>query len=130
MSQLENFMIVFYSLKPFYYMSPSEKEKQSCLCINCLNPQVLLKSINGYRSPMKLTPHKSLIAYHKQMKTGEKFAEMSAVKICKHYQYKRVEESYIGKEGKLIEYTRTTRTDHSEPINKIVAKLSEAGDKY
>ena len=123
-------MTVFYSLKPFYYMPPSEKEKQSCLCINCLNPQVLLKSINGYRSPMKLTPHKSLTAYHKQMKTGERFAEMSAVKICKYYQYKRVEESYIGKEGELIEYTRTTRTDHSEPINKIVAKLSEAGDKY
>ena len=117
-------MTVFYSLIQFYYMPPSEKEKQSCLCINCLNPQVLLKSINGYRSPMKLTPHKSLTAYHKQ------FAEISAVKICKYYQYKRVEESYIGKEGKLIEYTRTTRTDHSEPISKIVAKLSEAGDKY
>ena len=79
---------------------------------------------------MKLTPHKSVTAYLKQMKTGEKFDEMSAVKICKYYQYKRVEESYIGKEGKRIEYTRTTRTYHSEPVNKIVAKLSEAGDKY
>ena len=59
-----------------------------------------------------------------------KFDEMSEVKICKYYQYKRPEERYIGKEGKRIEYIKTTRTDHSEPVNKIVAKLSEAGDKY
>ena len=40
---------VFYSLKPFYCMIPSEKEKQSCLCINCLDPHVLLRSVSGYR---------------------------------------------------------------------------------
>ena len=79
---------------------------------------------------MKLTPHKSLAAYLKQMKTGEKFDEMSAAKICNYYQYKRMEESYIENEGKHIEYTRTTCTDHNESDNKIVAKLSEAGDKY
>ena len=93
---------VFYSLKPFYCMIPSEKEKQSCLCINCLDPHALLRSVNGYRYSMKLTPQKSLTAYLKQMKTGEKFDEMSAVNICKYYQYKRVEESYIGKRGKRI----------------------------
>ena len=91
---------VFYNLKPFYCLPPSEKEKQSCLCINCLNPHVLLKSINGYRSSKKLAPHKSLIAYLKQMKAGDKFDEMSAEKVCKYYQYNRVVESYIGKEGK------------------------------
>ena len=79
---------------------------------------------------MKLTPHKSVTAYLKQIKTGEKFDEMSEVKICKYYQYKRPEESYIGKEGKRREYVRTTRTDPNEPVNKIVAKLSEAADKY
>ena len=50
------------------------------------------------------------------MKTREKFDEMSAVKLCKYYQHKRVEESYIGKVGKRIEYTTTTRTYHSEPV--------------
>ena len=34
------------------------------------------------------------------------------------------------KRGKRIEYTRTTRTDHSEPVHKLVAELSEARDKY
>ena len=75
-----------------------------------------MKSINGYRSSMKVTPHKSLSANLKQMKTREKFDEMSAVKLCKYYQHKRVEESYIGKVGKRIEYTTTTRTYHSEPV--------------
>ena len=65
---------------------------------------------------MKLTLHKSLTANLKQIKTREKFDGMSAVKICKYYQHKRVEKSYIGKAGKRMEYTRTTRTDHSEPV--------------
>ena len=65
---------------------------------------------------MKLTPHKSLSANLKQMKTREKFDEMSAVKLCNYYQHKRVEESYIGKVGKHIEYTTTTSTYHSEPV--------------
>ena len=38
--------------------------------------------------------------------------------------------SYIGKEGKRIEHSTTTRTDDSEPVNKIVENLSEASDKY
>ena len=75
-----------------------------------------MKSINGYRSSMKVTPHKSLSANLKQMKTREKFDEMSAVKLCKYYQHKRVEESYIGKVGKRIEYTTATRTYYSEPV--------------
>ena len=67
---------------------------------------------------MKLTPDKSLTANLKQIKTREKLDEMSAVKICKYYQHKRVEKSYIGKVGKRIEYTRTTRTDHSEQVKQ------------
>lgn len=112
-------LLVFYSLKTFYCMPPSEKKNQSCLWINwftcklILKPHVLLKSINGYRSSMKLAPHKSLTAYLKQMKTGEKFDEMRNA----------------WKEGKRIACTRTTRTNHSKPLNKIVATLSETGDK-
>ena len=47
------------------------------------------------------------------MKTGEKFDEMRNA----------------WKEGKRIACTRTTRTNHSKPLNKIVATLSETGDK-
>ena len=31
-------LTTFFNLKPFYCYKPSEREKQSCLCINCLNP--------------------------------------------------------------------------------------------
>ena len=60
----------FYSFRPFYCLRPSEKEKQSCLRIYCLNPHVVLKSINGYRLSQKLTPHQSLTFYLKQLKAG------------------------------------------------------------
>ena len=85
-------LLVFYSLKTFYCMPPSEKKNQSCLWINWFTCKLILK------------PH--VTAYLKQMKTGEKFDEMTTVKICNYCQYKSVEESYIGKKGKRIEYTK------------------------
>ena len=117
----------FYSFRPFYCLRPSEKEKQSCLCIYCLNPYVVLKSINGYRLSQKLTP---LTFYIKQLKAGKKFDEMEAEKMCKLYQYKKVVESYIGKKGYPIEYTRTPRVAHSEPVRMLVNRLLDASDKY
>ena len=38
-------LTVFYSYKPFYVTKPTKKEKESCLCIVCLNPHLVLKSI-------------------------------------------------------------------------------------
>ena len=61
------------NLKPFYCKPLSEKEKKSCL------PHVLLKSVNGYRSSMKLTPHKSLTGHLKQMKK-QKYASVTSIK--------------------------------------------------
>ena len=40
---------LFFRYKPYYCVRPTEKEKSSCLCINCLNPHLLLQSINNYR---------------------------------------------------------------------------------
>ena len=116
-------LTTFYNMKPFYCLKPSEKEKQSCLCINCLNPHVILKSINCYRLTKKLTPHDSLTTYLNKMSSGKTFEEMKEKKECKYYEYRRVVESYIGKNGKRIEYTRTARVDLSEPVFKLVEKL-------
>ena len=52
-------LTVFFKHKPFYILKPSEKEKQSCLCIYCLNPHVILKAINTFRTSRKLAPHDS-----------------------------------------------------------------------
>ena len=35
-------LTTFFTYKPFYYVLPSEKENQSCVCINCQNPHLLL----------------------------------------------------------------------------------------
>ena len=63
-------MSVFFSYKPFYCVRPSEKEKQSCVCINCNNPHLLLKAINTYRNSKKL--HQSLTSYIHALKSGTK----------------------------------------------------------
>ena len=57
------------------------------------------------------------------MRTGKTLEEMKEKKECKYYEYRRVVESYIGKNGKRIENTRTARVDLSEPIFKLVEKL-------
>ena len=87
----------FFKYKPFYVLKPSEKEKQSCLCIYCLNPHVILKAINTFRISCKLAPHDSLTGYLKELETDNAFNEIAATNNCKYYEYKRIEESYIGK---------------------------------
>ena len=37
----------FYTYKPYYVSKPTEKEKESCMRIDCLNPYLLLNSINA-----------------------------------------------------------------------------------
>jgi len=49
---------------------------------------------------------------------------------CKYYEYKRIEESYIGKSGKKMEYTRTARVDLCEPVCQLVEKLRDLSEKY
>ena len=50
---------MFCSYKPFYVSKPTEKEKESCLCIDCLNPDVVLKSIKlVYKDDNSLFPEK------------------------------------------------------------------------
>ena len=65
-----------------------KKEKQSCLCINCLNPHVILSSINKYRHSQKLPPHGSLTIYLNKLKSGMLIPEMEAQNTCKCYESK------------------------------------------
>ena len=117
-------------MKLFYCLKPSEKENQSCLCINCLNPHVTLKSVNFYRLTKKVTPHDSLTTCLNKMSSDKTFEEKKEKKGCKYYEYRRVVESYIGKNVKQTEYTRTARVDLSELVFKLVKKRRELGGKY
>ena len=113
----------FLKLKPFDCLKPSEKEKQSGLCLNCLNPHVILKSINGYRISHSLVAHDSLTTYLTELEAGKRFEEMDANNNCKYYEYRRVEESCIGKNGERVECTRTARVDITEAVHMLIAKL-------
>ena len=125
-----NSLSTFFKLKPFYCLKPSEKEKQSCLCFNSPNPHVILKSISGYRISHNLVAHDSLTTYFTELETEKRFEEMDANNNCKHYEYRRVEESYIGKNGERVEYTRITRVDITEPVHMLAAKLLGLSKKY
>ena len=44
-------LTTFFNFKPFYCIVPSEKEKQSCVCITCQNPFASYKSIPCIEKP-------------------------------------------------------------------------------
>ena len=123
-------LAVFFKTKPFYCVRPTEKAKQSCLCISCLNPHLMIKAINIYRKSKQLESHPSLTQYINELKTGVTFPEITDRKLCKYYTYRRAQESYIGKEGKPVEYTRTSRVDECKPVNDIVNFILDGGEKY
>ena len=57
-TQAENVSFsAFYSYKPYYVIKPTEKEKELCMCIDCLKPHLLLNSINTYRKSTNLHEH-------------------------------------------------------------------------
>ena len=120
----------FFKFKPFYCVIPTEKEKQSCVCINCQNPHLLLKSINRHRASCKLPIHKSLTEYIKQLRDGENFAELDEDRVCMYHSYERVQETYTKRDGTPGCYTRTTRVEHHLPIKDISLKILDVADVY
>ena len=122
-------LTMLFNLKSFYFLKASENEKQSCLHINCLNPHVILSSINKYRHSRKLQPQGSLTTCSNELKLGMILPEMEAQNTCKYYKCKRVIESYLGKDGKLNEYSRTAHIDHLEPVYLLAEKLKDLSNK-
>ena len=134
----------FFKYKPYYCVRPTDKEKQSCLCIKCLNPHLLLKSINFYKKSKSLPSHASLIGYINQISNGKTFPESTDTKLCKFYTYHTVRdtklckfytyhtvrESYIRKAGKPVEYTRTARVDDCKPVMHIFNLIKDGSAKY
>ena len=70
-------LTTFFKFKPFYCALPNEKEKKSCVCINCQNPHLLLQAVNRYRKSKHLDGHESLTKHLEKLKAGEKFDEQS-----------------------------------------------------
>ena len=123
-------LTIFFRYKPYYCVKPTEKEKLSCLCINCLNSHLLLQSINIYRKSKDLPSHDSLTEYIDRLNKGESFEEANDDKAWKFYSYQRVVERYIGKEGKPVKYQRTARADDTKPVKHLVNLIKGGGSKY
>ena len=66
----------FYSYKPYYVCKLTEKEKESCMCIDCLNPHQLLKSINMYRKSTGLPEYESLTTYVNEIKANGEMLDL------------------------------------------------------
>ncbi len=120
----------FFKNKPFYCVVPTEKEKQSCVCINCQNPHLLLKAVNRYRATRKMEVHKSLTTYIGQLKNEEQFSELVEDRIVMYHSYERVDETYTKRDGTPGTYTRVTRVDHHLPLKEIVQKILTVADAY
>ena len=73
-------LTVFFKYKPYYCVKPTKKEKLSCLCINCLNPHLLLQSIHIYCKSKGLPSHDSLTEYIDRLIKGESFEEVMMIR--------------------------------------------------
>ena len=89
----------FFNFKPFYCIVPSEKGKQSFVCINCQNPHLLLQAVNRYRTSKNLNPHESLTKYLEKLNANEQFDEVTEENVYTYPRYEHVEESYTKKDG-------------------------------
>ena len=61
---------------------------------------------------------------------GESFEEANDDKPGKFDEYQEDFESYIGKEGKLVEYKRTARIDDIKPAKYLVSLIKDRTEKY
>ena len=123
-------LTTFFDFKPFYCVVPSEKEKQSCVCINCQNPHLLLKAVNRYRTSKNLNPHESLTKYLEKLKANKQFDELTEENVYTYHRYERVEEPYTKKDGTPGQYQRVTRVNHKEPVKDICQKILDTGNAY
>ena len=103
----------------------TEKEKESCLCIDYLNPRLFLKSINKFRNSVDMREYQSLTTYLDELSNIGKydnglFPERESDKDVHYYVYERKTECYKGNNGNDVRYTRTARFDKREKVTELV----------
>ena len=131
-TQNENVSLsVFYSYKPYYLSKPTEKEKTSCLCIDCLNPHLLFNPINNYQKSRNLNVYQSLSMYLNENKSDDDlFPETKEENQLCYYVYEPKIECYKGKDDKDVQYTKTARVDKKDKVSAIVGKLVQISQRY
>ena len=90
---------LFFRYKPYCCVRPTKKEKLSCLCINCLNPLLLLQLINIFRKSKGLPSHYSLTGYTDRLQKGESFEEANG---DTPFNIKELSKTTLEKKGNLL----------------------------
>ena len=119
---------VFYSYEPFYVSKNTGKEKESCLCIDCLNPHLVLKSIKKFQNSVEVHEYQFLTTYLEELSNIDKddnslFPERENDKDVHYYVYERKTECHIGKDENDVLYTKTARVDKKEKVFELVNSL-------
>ena len=87
-----------------------------------------------YRQSIGLPEYESLTTYIKEIKANgemlDLFPETKAEKEVCFYSYERKTESYKGKDGQDVHYTRTARVDKKEKLSVVVDNLLQTSSPY
>ena len=121
----------FVKYRPFYIEVPTEREKQSCLCITCQNMHTQLRGINTFRKLEKLHSIDSVTEYLKAQKDSDatSYPERTSTKSVNYHVFESVLESYV-KLGVTNTYTRTTRVDKNKPVSELYEDFVGDGERY
>ena len=88
----------FIKYKPFYITGPTEREKESCLCKNCLNTHLLLASISNFGKAQQLPLHTSAIDFLNDQESHDhrtKYPECHDMSEVSFYIFEKKEETYF-----------------------------------
>ena len=146
-------LTMFYQLKPFYICVPTDREKESCLCIDCLNMHNLLNVLHQHRpdvfvgtSVSKFFSCKfscindynlsfptvecinSLCKKKCTLNTGDLTLDIK--KLHSFYLFERVPTTYYNLPGKEVTYIQTTRVDKKETLSEVYDRLRNQAHNY
>ena len=88
---IECSLSTFFRYQPFYITPPSEREKESCLCIKCQNVHLLLQGISTYRSTQNLSKHYSVTEFvnNEPPISSNNFPECNETKEISYYIFEK-----------------------------------------
>ena len=143
---------LFYQLKPFYIVKPSEKERESCMCSTCLNIHIiydLLRKHMSNRFPKSTTEY---LKYEFKCERIANFGFFSLNYISgnctshyelknenlsfttdipqKYYQFERVTEEFYNKRGTKCTDIRTAKINKEASLSDLYILLQQIATKY
>ena len=143
---------IFHKFKPFYIGAPTENEKESCLCVKCQNAHGLYEPIRKHNDelPASLTefltqsfqcgpdeklsfvPRSCILSEceNKCQPSTANEREFKDKTPKKYYVFEKVLTFYHNKDGRKINYERTTRVDKEATLDELYRMLKDVAVNY